>query len=206
MWDEVFSERRPQLPVHFTATYTDGRGTHRLEEWRVGTEHVRRLTDSRIDLHADALTKPLPGQGRDYEWQVIDREKKVEDRMSSTAMLHAGVFYSFWSMAHVVTRPAGRFRLKSVAGVAAVHVDGLSCTWFEIAPEGQAATRVCWSREIGVPLAIAQQKAIAGGESGMWLNSFRVLSADRHAPRAATFAVESRGLEVRNLDALEGED
>ena len=63
-WDKTFHAAADQRPLHFIATYQDAHGPHRLEEWRLGDERLRRLTDARIDLHADRTKHAAPRGGR----------------------------------------------------------------------------------------------------------------------------------------------
>jgi len=219
-WDKAFPLRSDPAPLHFVAHYIepqdpqdphepqdphDPHGSHRLEEWRLGTLHLRRLTDSRIDLHADATSMQKPNLPADYLWQIIDRNKRVLHRLSSQAMLHAGMLYNFYSMAHVLSRPAGPFVLTqltpSQVGEPRIYVGGLDCTWFQLSPEGQPASRICWSQETAIPLKIEMQT-----REGTWIVQMFVESLDRKAIPATIFAVDTHGLQVRNIDEMQQED
>lgn len=200
-WDSVFVDRSGARSLHFVAHYNDARGSHRLEEWRAGLSHLRRLTDGRIDLHADSAAIAPRGQSGDYVWQIVDVARGVDNRMSSSAMLHAGIFYSYYSMAHGVNRPAGRFRLARVANVAAGERAGFRCDWYEVSPEGQPASRVCWNAELGVALETA---ALRGDKT--WVTNFAVNHVDRAPIAGAVFHVNVRGLQVHDLDSLADDD
>lgn len=204
-WDKAFPLRSDSAPLHFVAHYVDPHGQHRLEEWRLGALHLRRLTDSRIDLHADATSTPKPNLPADYLWQIVDRDKKILHRISSQAMLHAGMLYNFYSMAHVLIRPAGRFVLtqltQSQVGEPPIHVNGLGCTWYGLSPEGQPGSRICWSQEAAIPLKIEMQ-----AKEGTWTQQFLVESLDRRSIPGTIFAVDTRGLQVRNVDEMQQED
>lgn len=189
------------VPLHFVATYQDARGTHRLEEWRVGQTHLRRRTDNHIDLHADAVTKPLAGQAADYVWQILDLDKKIDHRISSQSMLMVGMMYSYWSMAHVLTRPAGRFTVTRLAALPEAHFAGTTCKWFEIAPDAQPVQRVCWSGENAIPLETQVQQ-----KDGSYKTNFTVETLDHRPLPQAVFAVNAQGFQVRNVDELANED
>lgn len=204
-WDTAFPLQSDPAPLHFLAHYVDPHGAHRLEEWRLGALHLRRLTDSRIDLHADATSTPKANLPADYLWQVIDRDKRVLHRLSSQAMLHAGMLYSFYSMAHVLSRPAGQFVLTqltpSAVGEPRIYVGGLGCTWYQLSPEGQPASRICWSQETAIPLKIEMQT-----KEGTWTQQMLVESLDRKAIPGTVFAADPHGLQVRNVDEMQQED
>lgn len=203
-WDKAFAIGPDTAPLHFVAQYEDPRGSHRLEEWRQGSLRLRRLTDARIDLHADATSKPLPGLPSDYLWQIVEREKKILHRVSSKGMLRAGMFYSFYSMAHVLRRPAGNFELtrpQASTAKPAPHVSGYSCTWFQLVPADQPASRICWSAELAIPLRIDLQT-----KAGAWTPQFEVRTLDRKPIPPSTFQIDEKGLQVRNVDELQQED
>jgi hypothetical protein len=195
-WDATFTDRRGSQPLHFVAHYTDAHGSHRLEEWRSGTTHLRRLTDDRIDLHADADNIPELGKPIEYTWQIVDLKQKVDSRISSTGMLHAGLFYTFYSMAHVVSRPAGRFGLLAVHEEQ-VQTNGQSCTWYQIAADAQPAQRVCWSSTLGIPLVTRTQQT-----NGSWAAAFTIDRLDRSPVPASLYRVDTRDLRIRNLDEI----
>ena len=196
-WDQTFLDRSGTAPVHFVATYTDAHGKHRLEEWRVGLSHVRRRTDDRIDLHADAVGQTKPGQGAEYLWQIVDLKKKIDNQISSGLMFQAGLFYSYYSMAHVLTRPAGKVRVSAVAGEPVRQLLGETCSWYEIAPDAQAPARVCWAERLGIPL---ETRSLASG--GVWTTSFVLESVDRKPLAPSIFVVNRAGLTVHNHDQM----
>jgi hypothetical protein len=198
-WDKTFIDRSGTQPVHFVATYTDARGPHRLEEWRTGNQHLRRLTDNRIDLHADLATPPS-SVSAEYTWQIIDLPHKVVNRISTAAMLQAGMMYNFYSMAHVISRPAGNFRLTAVQNDP-INIASLTCTWFEINQNAQPAQRICWSSAIGAPLATRSQQP-----DKTWTTNFTLQSIQRNPIPRTVYEVSSKGLRIRNLDNLQTED
>jgi hypothetical protein len=221
-WDTAFADHSGLRPLHFVAQYQDARGTHRLEEWRTGLTHLRRRTDDRIDLHADATTIPRPGFPADYLWQIIDLQKKIDNRITSQAMLKAGMFYSYYAMAHVLTRPAGRFHLTRLdesqfkAGVPHDHSSrrqelswaqavpataSLPCTWYELTPEAQPSTRICWSPEIALPLQTQSHRP-----DGTWQTDYTLQAFDRGTIPPTTYTVNTAGLQIRNHDELTTED
>ena len=206
-WDVAFKDESAGRPVHFAAEYRDGHGvSHRLEEWREGTAHVRRRTDDRIDLHADVIEsgsheRPAKGQVEEYVWQVIDLQKKIAHRMSTRGMLRAGMSYHFWSTAHVLLRPTGPVRVTRLRDGTELHVGPTGCKWFRVEADGQPPSKVCWSRAIGAPLSID-----APDSAGKWTNTFEVKTIDRSAIAPSVFAVSTAGLQVRNVDELAAED
>ena len=200
-WDTTFADHSFGRPLHFVAHYQDRRGAHRLEEWRQGTEHLRRRTDDRIDLHADRIGAVHAGQPADYLWQIVDIEKKVDHRISTHAMLQTGMIYSFWSMAHVLVRPAGRSALVALPEQAPVRVGGVGCEWYVLQPDSQPATRVCWASSIAAPL---RMQALSG--DGQWNTTFSIDALDSKPLDAAQFRVNTAALQVRNVDELAAED
>lgn len=200
-WDRAFAENSGARPVHFIADYTDARGPHRLEEWRTGVTHLRRRTDNRIDLHADMVHPSSSSGAADYLWQIVDLDRKIDNRISSGAMMRAGMFYSFYSMAHVIARPAGRFRLTALAGEPTVHAAGHTCSWFEVVPDGQTPMRICWSPELGIPL---ETRAL--GADGKISASFHLRSVDGNPVAPSVFAVNPAGLTVHDHDRMVEDD
>ena len=199
-WDAAFIDRSGVRPVHFVAQYVDGKGaTHRLEEWRTGLTHLRRQTDARIDLHADAEGMPKPGQPAEYVWQILDLEKKIDHRVSTLGMMRAGMLYNYYSMAHVLSRPAGEVTVRAVEGVAPVKLTGIHGQWFEINAEGQPSQRVYWVAALGLPLETRIER------QGQWQRIFGITAVDSHV-EAGVFRVDARGFQVRNVDELSTED
>ena len=211
-WDAAFPDRSANTPLHFVARYVDGAGkAHRLEEWRVGTQHLRRRTDDRIDLHADAVGRTLPGQPTDYLWQILDLQKHIAHRVSTVGMLRLGMLYSYYSMAHLMTRPAGQFTVRRVSGplpkLAGVDAMAMptpaklpACTWWQIDAPGQPSTRACWMPAHGLPAELWSQSP------GGWRRTFAVESLETHAIPPRTFATDTAGFQVRSVDELEAED
>lgn len=200
-WDTAFVDHSGEKPLHFHATYVDSTGRpHTLEEWRQGASHIRRKTDDRIDLHADVIGAPRPGMPADYLWQVIDLQKHVDHRISTQGMMKAGMIYSYWSMAHVLARPAGRFSINPLASRAEVKVKGLPCRWYLIQPSDQAVSQVCWAAGIGLPLRIE-----APAPDGSWKTTFSVNTIDSSIS-PGTFTVHVAGLRVIDADGLSSED
>lgn len=212
-WDSAFADRSGNAPVHFTAHYLDGHGTsHRLEEWRVGNRHLRRKTDDRIDLHADAVGRTLPEQPPDYLWQILDLQKHIAHRVSTAGMLRLGMLYSYYSMAHLLTRPTGTFTVvhtsKPVPAPANAKVDPLAisqphvppCTWWQIDAPGQTSTRVCWIAQYGVP-AETWSQAPDG-----WRLTFFIEALDARPIPTSTFVTDTNGFQVRSVDEMESDD
>lgn len=200
-WDAAFADHSANAPLHFVAQYQDARGTHHLEEWRDGLAHLRRRTDTRIDLHADATSKVIPGQAVDYLWQIVDLEKKIDNRISSKAMFQTGMLYSYWSMAHVLSRPAGRVTITRIDSPTAAPASIQPCIWYRITPDAQPTTRVCWSSTLAIPLSIQ-----AAAKDGTWTTTFTVLSVDHKPLTPAVFFLDTKTLQIHNLDQLIEDD
>lgn len=218
-WDKAFQDISGNVPLHYTARYLDAHGQiHRLEVWRLGQLHLRRKTDDRIDLHADAVpsaSKIAPAaQHLDYVWQIVDLQKRIDHRISTAGMMHLGMLYSYYSMAHVLTRPAGTFTLRrsddpansakeSVQSSMAIGSSNLihePCTWWQIDAPSQAAMRVCWMGHEGIP-----ERTYRKTSQG-WQLDFQIEGLDHHPIAPSIFTVRTDGLQVRNVDEIEEED
>ena len=203
-FDTAFADHSHGQDLHFIAHYTDAGGkTHRLEEWRQGRDHLRRRTDDRIDLHADATARPRTGTAGQYLWQVIDLEKKIDHRIQSQDMLQAGMLYNFWSMAHVILRPAGRFTVTQLAP--GTHPQPATapepCTWYQLAPEAQPKSHVCWSAASALPMVI-----LAEQRDGSYQQTFAVESLSHEPIAPATFAIDARGLRIEDASEFNDRD
>ncbi len=200
-WDSAFADRSGKTPVHFVASYVDGHGqTHRLEEWRIDVMHLRRVTDARIDLHADAVGHALSGQPRDYVWQVLDLKTKIDHRVSTQGMLRLGMLYSYYDMAHGLSRPAGEVTVHAMPDRGASDWHGRHTAWFQIDAVGQPSLRVCWLPGAGVPLRIDRQAAIG------WETTFTLQLLETRPIPAAVFAVDTAAFHVRDVDEASAED
>lgn len=201
-WDKAFVDESGSAPVHFVATYADANGKpHRLEEWRVGQQHLRRLTDARIDLHADAAGVARAGQPTDYVWQILDLQTRIDHRVSTRGMMRMGMLYSYYAMAHGLSRPTGVFEVHALLpGTQPATMQGQRVVWFQIETPGQPRTRVAWNRTAGVPMLMQQQNATT------WATTFTLQQVDRQAIAPAIFRVNAAGFQIRNVDEDEAED
>ncbi len=111
------------------------------------------------------------------------------------------MLYSFWSMAHVLTRPPGTFHLTALQDVPALHLAGVTCTWYLLSPAGGAKQRICWSPALAIPLRIEGEK-----RDGSYSTAFLIQSLDRNPIPASTFTVNSAGFQIRNVDELAFDD
>ena len=136
-----------------------------------------------------APNTPRPGVAADYLWNVIDREKKIDHKLGSQAMFRAGMLYNFYSMAHALSRPAGRFSLSALKAPQG-RIAGQTCSWYLLQADAQPASRICWSTAAGIPLAMDGP----GASPGAWQRSFEVQTLDRNPIPPATFAVDTTGL------------
>lgn len=209
-WDNAFQDRSGKTPIHFTAHYLDGRGqTHRLEEWRIGQTHLRRKTDDRIDLYATARGHILPGRPADYSWTIFDLQTRIAHRVTTAGMMHLGMLYSYYSMAHLLASPTGSFTVEHASdpgtrsiGLSSVlsAVKPLTCTWWQINAAGQPATRVCWVPRYGLPVQTWSQAPDG------WHLAFQIDKLETSSISFAIFSENTAGFQVRNLDEIESED
>lgn len=210
-WDAAFEDRSGNCPLHLVARYFDAQGMgHRLEEWRVGRQHLRRRTDDRIDLHADAAGSPLPGQPAEYVWQILDLQAHIANRVSTAGMLHLGMLYSYYSMAHLLTRPAGVFSVHRATNPSpsvstTAKLEGVihpqpPCTWWQIEASGQLSTRVCWITAYGVPSQVWSQTPNG------WQRTFLLEDAITGPIPSEVFATDLSGFQVRSADEMQADD
>lgn len=199
-WDTAFVDGSGNMPVHFVATYVDARGTHRLEEWRVGRSHLRRVTDARIDLHADSAGSVGAGQPLEYIWQLLDLKTKIDHRITTHGMLRLGMLYNFYSMAHVLSRPAGEFTVRALPASQPTRWQGQRTAWYLIEAKGQPPTKICWLPGAGVPLTMERQTG-AG-----WETTFSLQQLDLRPISPAVFTVATTGFTIRNVDDDRSDD
>lgn len=199
-WDTAFTDGSGNMPVHFVATYVDVRGTHRLEEWRVGRTHLRRITDARIDLHADSAGSGRAGQPLEYVWQILDLKTKIDHRITTHGMLRLGMLYSYYSMAHVLSRPAGEFTVRPFPASGPAQWQGQPTSSYLIEAKGQASTKICWLPRVGVPLRMERQTG-AG-----WETTFSMQQLETRPISPAVFTVATTGFRIRNVDDDASED
>lgn len=176
-WAQAFPVAHREAAVHFIARYRDAAGAdHRLEVWRVGERYLHRRSDDQLDLYV----VPAEGAGRaspaELAYRLVDHRRRAVFDVARTNLHRIGVFSSWDAQAHVLERPATRYRLSRVTAPAGIA--GADCAWRRIDFDGKAAaSTVCWSARWGLPLVIA------GGEP--MSEQFRVLRVETIAPAAA---------------------
>ncbi len=196
-WDQAFHDVGGATPLHFTAAYLDSVGKlHHLEEWRVGQNHLRRRTDNRIDLHVDATHIQTGGQPVEYRWQVLDLQNRIDHHISSAGMLRLGMLYSYYSVAHVLTRPAARFEIHAVPGLKPLLWKNTSARWFDISTGGRPVTRVCWDAALGIPIRMFRYNG------DRWTANFELTASDARVP-AASLTSDTKGFQVRDVAEID---
>jgi hypothetical protein len=138
-WHAMLGGGEP--PVHWTASYVDGAGTHAIEVWRQ-PGHVRRITDRVLELDAVRPT------GEGFRFSLNDRRRGLTFHGSQHDRIMQGSFDDWQTWTHVVAPgrpdalvfPIDRPVLTTPAG---------RCRWFR-----DAGTELCWSRSLALPLVI----------------------------------------------------
>ena len=138
-WHAMLGRAEP--PVHWTASYVDGTGTHAIEVWRQ-PERVRRITDRVLELDA---VRP---RGQGYRFSINDHRRGVTYHGSERDRIMQRSFDDWQRWTHVVApdrpdaivRPLERPALTTPAG---------RCRWFTT-----AGAELCWSHTLGLPLVI----------------------------------------------------
>ena len=184
-WERAFPTRSAPPQVHFVAGYRDGVGRmHQIEVWRESDFRLRRKTDAAIELYVE---KSAPGE---YEYRLIDRERKILFHADRTSLYRIGVFSDWAGLAHVLDVPRGKYRVT--AGTrqppASPRED---CVWkrLEVMTPGSIPSEICWSSRWGLPLAIGTES-----EKDGWQSRFSIESLETFAPGPETFGVAHEGL------------
>jgi hypothetical protein len=138
-WHTVLGGGEP--PVHWTASYVDGGGTHVIEVWRQ-SGHVRRITDRTLELDA---VRP-PGSG--YQFSINDRERGVTFHGTERDRIMQRSFDDWQRWTHVVTPPAANALVLPMLRLGQTTSAG-RCRWFTIGD-----TELCWSHSLALPLVI----------------------------------------------------
>ena len=100
--------------------------SHRLELWRDGIGHVRRVTDARLSIHAEK-------RADEVLLTVVDLERRVRVIADRTQLARLGTLTDWSSFESGLTVPHG------ATSSARAAVAG--CRWYRVS----AATELCWS-------------------------------------------------------------
>ncbi|GAC1341064.1 MAG: hypothetical protein NVSMB26_29200 [Beijerinckiaceae bacterium] len=183
-----------QRNLYFEARYRDASGVeHRQQVWREGSKRLRRRTDDRLDL---AVEKDADGE---YQYRLADRAKNMLILADRTSLYRVGIFSDWRGLAHVLSEPRAPHEVVAERGD--VEQTGAGpCSWVELTVQSPspAISRVCWSREWGVPLSIQAK------QDGAWITQFAIEEVRTFEPSDATFQIEQAGFV--EIDARASED
>lgn len=144
-WAQAFGDSGG--PLHLSASYLDAQGRSQpLEFWRDAGGQVVRRSGGRSELR---LT-PAPDGEDAYE--LRDPARRVAYSVHQSNLYRLGLFTDRWSVQHLLDRPRAGFTLTALYR-AQVTPAG-RCAWWRLTPQGGAASELCWSAELGVPLLI----------------------------------------------------
>jgi hypothetical protein len=180
-FDRAFSASKAPTRLYYEATYHDAAGKgHELRVWRDG-KRLRRDTDDTLSLVAEAR-----GDG-DVEIVVLDHAHRVEVDVSRSRLHQLGAFADWSELATSLTRP----RMKhTVARITGLRAPG-RCTWFAIEASRTSSRRVCWSAELGLPLAIDEANA-----KGAYTRTFEIKRTRLGRVALDTFALHRQGYAI----------
>ena len=176
-FEQVFDAGGAASSLHYQASYRVGGGLHRVEGWRDGELRVKRRTDDRIEIHASRSAGSA-----EFAMSILDLEKRIHTSVSRSNLYRIGSFTDWFDLAHGLRHPKGAYALRSIAAPAEAPAPVQSCTWFELAQNGQAS-RICWSAVDQLPMLI-----LSGGDV-VW----RITALDRGPIAADTFAIRDEG-------------
>ncbi len=189
-WDEVFRTSAAPDNVYFRADYLDGVGKgHRLQVWREADRRLRRKTDERLDLHVERNDEG------EYGYRLVDHARGIVIRTDRTMLYRIGIFSDWRGLAHVLDRPRETYAIAHVERDIASTPHG-SCSWYRLETGSPPrVSRVCWSAEWGVPLAIE-----ALTNQGQWARRFTIEEIRIIQPDARNFDVPQDGLLQVDVD------
>ena len=181
-FEQAFDVGSASGALHYQAVYGAGSGLHRVEVWRDGALRVRRRTDDRIEIHA-----ARDAGSAEFRMSVLDLEKRIHTTVSRSNLYRIGSFTDWFDLAHGLRHPAGAYALKAIEAPAGAPAPVQSCSWFELAQNGQAS-RICWSTLDQVPMLILS----AAGDV-----AWRIDALERKPIVPDTFTIRDDGY-VRN--------
>jgi hypothetical protein len=180
--------------VYFRARYLDGNGVeHRQEVWREGSTRLRRLTDDRLDL---IVERDADGE---YQYRLADRERHIMVLADRTSLYRAGIFSDWEGLAYGLQQPRAEHELTTKPG--ALQPTGAGqCAWTTLIVKMpvEAASRICWSNEWGLPLSIQ----IRRGDD--WVTQFAITKVRAFQPSGAVFQIDPAG--YVEMDTRAGDD
>ena len=168
-WEAAFPIETAAKDVHLEAHFLGSDGTtHRLQLWRHGTQFLHRRTDEVLDLY---LSKA--GNKGDYAYRLIDHRRRVSMDVRRNQLYRIGVFSDWFGLAHVLDRPKSEFVARAVDPLPQEKKERqMDCAWRLLVRGGKESpdrSRICWSAEWGLPLAIRTR-----GPKGEWIERFTV--------------------------------
>lgn len=181
-FEQAFDTSGGQAALHYQANYSAGSTRHRVEVWRDGDRRVRRRTDDRIEIHASR-----EAGSAEFEMSILDLEKRIHTTVSRSNLYRIGNFTDWFDLAHGLRHPRGAYRLGSIAAPVGAPAPLQSCSWFELAQDGQAS-RICWSAQEQVPMLVLS----ANGDA-VW----RITALDRQPITQEALAIHDDGF-LRN--------
>ena len=189
-FEQAFSAAAAPARQHFVVDYTDSRGTHRLEVWREGDARLRRTTDGVLDLFARN-----GGHGDDLSLTLRDGRRKLIADVSRDSLYRVGHGVDWFALAHGLGRPASSFTVRSLTAAPAVAPATTGgdrplqpCRWYELS-DAHGSHDVCWSRRLGLPVAIVEAGAAGAPARTVW----RLVSSDSLPIAASVFGVDAQG-------------
>ena len=177
-----FSAGQGPSELHLQAQYSDAKGLHSLELYRQGQRRLRKITDNRLELHAQL------GDDNEMNYVWIDRAKSLVQKVSRTNLYRIGSPFEFSSAATMLTKPHTDFSVAQASPDTPIETPMGACTLYRVELKG-ASQEICWSPTWGIPLFLRG--------NGFWL---KVTSLDSTA-HDADFVVDIKGMRV--IDANE---
>jgi len=181
-FDRTFHGHGQPPQLHFRADYVLNGVAHETEVWRDRDQRLKRRTD-------DVLETFVFRPAGEPEWRmvVLDLQRRIRTDVDRTSLTRVGHFTDWFSLAHVLARPVGAYRLAAVKAPAGIAGPVAPCRWYALEREG-AQSRICWSEALHVPLLIT-------GTDGAV--QWRVRSIDTRSHAADTYRIDDAGF-VRN--------
>jgi hypothetical protein len=171
------------VSLHYTALCQARDGGHRMEAWVDQGMRVKRVSDGKLETHAQRADAHEP----EYAMTVLDHERRIATRITRTNLFQLGNFTDWFELAHALRVPRGEYELARTTAPAGVPQAIASCDWYRLAQDGHAVT-LCWSEAAALPLVIL-------AESGREV--WRVTQLERGPVPASVFEVHDEGF-VRN--------
>jgi hypothetical protein len=175
-WEAAFPVESAARDVYVEAHYLGSDGVaHRLQLWRHGTEFLHRRTDEALDLYLSQA-----GSRGDYAYRLIDHRRRLSMDVKRNQLYRIGVFSDWFGLAHVLDRPKSEYVVRAVSPLSeevskdrrSARQARMDCSWRLLVSGGKESpqrSRICWSAQWGVPLAIRTR-----GSKGEWIERFVV--------------------------------